>query len=61
MDSTARVTVPALLISWQRAASQADYISQEPVALKSLVSLHEDLAALQEGLGLLRFGLLEET
>lgn len=32
-----------------------DYISQEPVTEESLVSLHKDLAALQEALGLLRF------
>lgn len=50
-----RVTVPAQPVFWQRAVLVTDYISQEPVAQESLVSLHKDLTTLQEALGLLRF------
>ena len=58
IGKTVRATVPALPVSWKRVALVTDYISQEPVAQESLVSLHKDPAALQEALGLLRFPVL---
>lgn len=53
------MTVPALTVSWQRVMLVTDYISQEPVAPEPLVSPQEDLAALQQALGLLRILVLE--
>lgn len=52
------VTAPARPVAWWRVTLVTDYISQEPGARESLVSLHKDLAALQEAFGLLRFPVL---
>lgn len=51
MGKSVRVSVPAAPVSRHRAALVTDYISQEPVAPESLVTLQKDLGAPQSHSG----------